>query len=251
MDINKQRKIIAILKVIRNAHRPLGSTNISEEIQALGINLSHRTVRYYLSLTDEMGLTRKISGRRGREITPKGEEELQDALVFDKVGLIASKIDDLSYKMTFSLKKKKVVLLGAGGASRAIIYALCREKAEQIIIVNRTFQKAKQLTKHFQKYFPKTKIIPLPFQMPKLKPFLKEADLLINTTSVGLKNDRFKTSPLRFLPKKAIVSDLIHNLKTPFLKEAKKRGHRTLDGLGMFVEQAALSFQTWTRSTPP
>jgi repressor of nif and glnA expression len=106
MDINKQRKIIAILKALKNANRSMGSTNIAEELQGLGINLSHRTVRYYLSMTDKEGLTRKTSGRLGREITPKGEEELHDALVVDKVGLVASKMDDLSFKMTFSLKKK-------------------------------------------------------------------------------------------------------------------------------------------------
>jgi repressor of nif and glnA expression len=106
MDVSKQRKIIAILKALKNANRSLGSSNIAEQLQAFGIPLSQRTVRHYLSLTDEMGLTRKTSGRLGREITPKGEEELHDAFVVDKIGLIAAKMDDLSYKMTFSLKKK-------------------------------------------------------------------------------------------------------------------------------------------------
>lgn len=106
MDIGRQRKIIAILKVIKNANGSLGSTNISEEIQGLGINLSHRTVRYYLSMTDKLGLTRKTSGRLGREITARGEEELRNALVVDKVGLVAARMDALSYKTTFSLKKE-------------------------------------------------------------------------------------------------------------------------------------------------
>jgi repressor of nif and glnA expression len=111
MDINKQRKIIAILRAIKHANKSLGSTNIAEEIQSQGIHLSHRTVRYYLSMTDKMGLTRKTSGRLGREITPKGEEELRNALVVDKVGLVASRMDDLSYKMTFSLKKKSGLVI--------------------------------------------------------------------------------------------------------------------------------------------
>jgi len=106
MDINKERKIVAILKALNNARRPLGSTHLAETLQSFGINLSHRTVRHYLALTDQLGLTCKRSERLGRKITAKGEEELQNALVVDKVGLISSKIDALSYRMNFSIKKK-------------------------------------------------------------------------------------------------------------------------------------------------
>jgi repressor of nif and glnA expression len=106
MEINTQRKIIAILKVLSKAGRPLGSTQIGKHLQGFGIDLSHRTVRHYLSITDDLGLTRKFSGRLGRAITPRGEEELHDALVVDKVGLVSSRMDALSYKMTFKLKKR-------------------------------------------------------------------------------------------------------------------------------------------------
>ncbi|HUU49686.1 MAG TPA: NrpR regulatory domain-containing protein [Nitrospinota bacterium] len=103
MDIRIERKIIAMLRVLKDARRPLGSTKIAEKIENYGINLSQRTVRYYLAITDRLGLTRNL-GRRGREITPAGEEELKSALVIDKVGLIASKIDTISYKLSFSPK---------------------------------------------------------------------------------------------------------------------------------------------------
>lgn len=106
MDIRVERKIIAMLKVIKDARKPLGSTRIAEEIENYGINLSQRTVRYYLAVTDKLGLTKNL-GRRGREITPKGEEELQSALVIDKVGLIASRMDTISYRMTFSPRTLK------------------------------------------------------------------------------------------------------------------------------------------------
>jgi repressor of nif and glnA expression len=106
VDINRQRKIIAILKALSNARGPLGSTQIAEQLQAFGINLNHRTVRHYLSMTDARGLTRKASGRLGRVITPEGEEELHDALVVDKVGLVSSRMDALAYRMNFSLKKR-------------------------------------------------------------------------------------------------------------------------------------------------
>lgn len=111
MDINRQRKLIAVLKALKNARSPLGSTHIAEALQSFGINLSHRTVRYYLSMTDKLGLTCKTSGRLGREITARGEEELQNALVVDKVGLISSKMDALSYRMTFSPGRKSGLVL--------------------------------------------------------------------------------------------------------------------------------------------
>lgn len=105
MDINTERKIVAILKVLKMAKGPLGSTQLGEQLEGFGIHLSRRTVRHYLAMTDDMGMTRKLSGRLGREITPEGEAELQDALVVDKVGLVSSRMDDLAYKMTFSLRK--------------------------------------------------------------------------------------------------------------------------------------------------
>ena len=102
MERGRQRRIVAILRCLKNARGPLGSTHIAEELQAYGIDLSHRTVRYYLGLTDSMGLTRKASGRLGRVITPRGEAELHDALVADKVGLISARMDALAYAMTFA-----------------------------------------------------------------------------------------------------------------------------------------------------
>ena len=101
MDRGRQRRILAILRCLKNARGPMGSTHIAEALQARGVELSHRTVRYYLGLTDRMGLTRKASGRLGRVITPRGEAELHDALVPDKVGLISARMDALAYAMTF------------------------------------------------------------------------------------------------------------------------------------------------------
>jgi repressor of nif and glnA expression len=110
-DIRTKRKLMAILRAIHEAGRPLGGTRIASELQAGGIELSQRTVRHYLSQADEEGLTVN-RGRRGRELTPKGEEELRTSLAVDKVGFIAAKVDGLSYRMTFRLPKAtgKVIL---------------------------------------------------------------------------------------------------------------------------------------------
>ena len=104
MDSRARRKVAAILRILDDAGRPLGSTRIARELHVQGIELSHRTVRYYLGMMDEEGLTRSL-GKRGRAITPLGEMELQDAMTFEKVGFMVATVDALAYQMTFDLER--------------------------------------------------------------------------------------------------------------------------------------------------
>ena len=104
MDVSSQRKIISILNVLHDTGKPLGGTKIAQKLQETGFDLSQRTVRHYLMKMDKEGLTKNL-GKRGRLITPKGEEELKTSFIINKVGFIASKIDTLIYNMDFSLRK--------------------------------------------------------------------------------------------------------------------------------------------------
>jgi HTH-type transcriptional regulator, global nitrogen regulator NrpRI len=106
VDITSQRKIVSILKILTDAGKPLGGTRIAAKLQDVGIDLSQRMVRNYLQRMDQNGLTQNL-GKKGRRITPRGEEELKSAFVIEKVGFVASKIDNLTYQMDFSLRKKK------------------------------------------------------------------------------------------------------------------------------------------------
>jgi repressor of nif and glnA expression len=106
MEQDIERKIIGILKVLSETETPVGANIIAKNLQKYGIFLNGRTVRYHLKIMDERGLTKKI-GREGRTITEKGKEELKNALVSDRIGMIISKIDNLSYKVDFSLEKRK------------------------------------------------------------------------------------------------------------------------------------------------
>ena len=92
---------MAIMRALQGRSKPLGATRIGREIQAYGVNLSQRTVRYYLAWTDRKGFTEKF-GRRGRMLTAAGMKEVSDSFVFEKVGLVVCRIDHLSYRMTFS-----------------------------------------------------------------------------------------------------------------------------------------------------
>lgn len=100
MDITAQRKIVAILKVLKENNQPLGSTAIGRHLADWGIDLRDRMIRNYLKITDQSGWTINL-GRRGRALTDLGRKELEVGIAIDKVGFVASRVDELSYKMTF------------------------------------------------------------------------------------------------------------------------------------------------------
>src|SRR3989339_394823 len=99
------RKTNVILKIIADSKEPIGSAEISQKLKELGINLSERTVRYHLKRMNEQGLL-KIFWKEGRMITRKGQEELENAFVSDKVGFAVSRMDAMSYLMDFNLENR-------------------------------------------------------------------------------------------------------------------------------------------------
>ncbi|HOX37577.1 MAG TPA: NrpR regulatory domain-containing protein [Candidatus Brocadiia bacterium] len=110
MDINSQRKVAAILRILDDAGAPLGSTKIARELHAAGVDLKQRMVRNYLEEMDETGLTVNL-GRRGRQITPVGQKELASAVVIDKVGFIASRVDGLAFAMSLDVASQSGTLI--------------------------------------------------------------------------------------------------------------------------------------------
>jgi repressor of nif and glnA expression len=97
-----ERKTIAILRILSQSSEPVGARVISHDLKKQGIGLSERAVRYHLKLMDGRGFTESV-GRDGRLITQLGREELESALVGDKVGFVASKIELLAYQTEFDL----------------------------------------------------------------------------------------------------------------------------------------------------
>ncbi|MFC1949660.1 DUF128 domain-containing protein [Chloroflexota bacterium] len=99
-----ERKAVSILRVLHEAHKPMGARVIAHKLKGYGIELGERAVRYHLKLMDERGLTRPLQRRDGREITPLGIEELNNALVTDKVGFVLEKIELLAFRTSFDVK---------------------------------------------------------------------------------------------------------------------------------------------------
>jgi repressor of nif and glnA expression len=97
-----ERKRLAILKTLRDAANPLSSKRIAGELLAGGHDISERTVRFYLKLMDEDGVTENV-GKKGRIITQLGQEELSSSKVIEKVGFLSAKIDQMACRMEFDL----------------------------------------------------------------------------------------------------------------------------------------------------
>jgi len=101
-----ERKTIAIMRILRDSPEPLGARVIAQSLKNHGVELGERAVRYHLKLMDERGFT-ESEGRDGRLITQLGREELESALVSDKVGFVASRIELLAYQTDFDIDKRQ------------------------------------------------------------------------------------------------------------------------------------------------
>ncbi len=151
----------------------------------------------------------------------------------------------LRESLNFNPEAKNILVLGAGGAARAVVFALGRAHAQKILIYNRTFERAEALISYALDYFPETDIDALE-DIAAVK-HEKKIDLVVNATASGMKGDVSIPMDLKLLNGHPAVYDLVYSpSKTPLLKEAEKMGLNTSNGLGMLAEQAALSFELWT-----
>lgn len=139
------------------------------------------------------------------------------------------------------LKGKRVLMLGAGGASRAIAISLGLEGVSEICVFNRTEEKSKALAEEISS---KIKDVSAVYKLSDLKNY----DLAINCTSVGMHPDVSRVPfDVELLSEHCIVADIVYKpLRTEFLTRAEARGLKTVEGLGMLINQALLSEEIWT-----
>lgn len=136
-------------------------------------------------------------------------------------------------------KHKTALVLGAGGASRAIIYALKQRGLTDIRIVNRTLTRAEELADRFGSGISAHEWIAVP-------ELLQDVSLIVNTTSLGMEGKESLSIDLSDVRRDALVTDIVYvPLETPLLKAAHMAGLKTVDGLGMLLHQAVPGFEHW------
>ncbi|MDC1255369.1 shikimate dehydrogenase [Paracoccaceae bacterium] len=140
---------------------------------------------------------------------------------------------------TWDSSNAKVLIIGAGGASRAVISALLNSGVSKIVITNRTYERANELKEYFDR---KIDVI----KWNEKEQFLREINTLVNTTTLGMLGYTNLDLSLSSINKGTIVLDLVYNpIKTTLLQNAEKQGCKIIDGLGMLLHQATPGFKEW------
>lgn len=151
---------------------------------------------------------------------------------------------------------KKALILGAGGAARALVYGLSREGAKEIWVADCVPGKSEKIVRDMGKTFRRVLYRAAAAGTPAIKDAIKKADIIMNATPLGLKEKDPGVVPEDWIPDgrcgKKLFMDLIYNpAETPFLKGARRKGHRVLNGLGMLLYQGARAFEHWTGRPAP
>jgi len=161
----------------------------------------------------------------------------------DGIGLVR----DLEQNLNVDLKRKKILLIGAGGAAEGVVYSILEKEPSELTLTNRTIEKSHVIqnkmdvhAKSFDVNLNVIEIAKLPHQY---------FDLIINATSTSLNNTDLAINHKVF-HKSSLAYDMMYGKETSFIREAQSQGSKTSDGLGMLVEQAAEAFFIWHHIKP-
>ena len=174
-----------------------------------------------------------------------------NTLWFENVKLWGDNTDSIGFLANldqghpgWDINAKSALILGAGGAARAIIAGLQERNIEKITIVNRTRERAEELALMSGGQVAVAEWSKLSFQ-------LESADLVVNTTSLGMSGQPDLDLSLDPLGRNALVTDIVYvPLETNLLKQARLRGNPVVDGLGMLLHQAVPGFEHWFGKRP-
>jgi len=227
---------------------PKGLGAAVEGIRALGIRGVNVTIPHkerVMEFLDELDETARVLGAVNTIVNSKGVLKGYNT---DVAGFINS----LESETGFAAYDHTALVIGAGGAARAVIYGLAEGGARRIIIANRTQSRAEALAKELSAVWADAEIAALSLKAKELEDFMQTTDLVVNATSLGLKGEGRLGLPLRLLNKKTVVSDIVYTpMETGLIAEARGLGLATHSGLGMLVGQGAMSFEIWTGRKAP
>ncbi|SMP10381.1 shikimate dehydrogenase [Desulfurobacterium pacificum] len=180
----------------------------------------------------------------GATNTVKNENGVLTGYNTDAEGFLRSLLEEGT-----NVEGKKVVMFGAGGAARAVGYALLKGGAKVLHLINRNFQRAKEVGELLSK---RGNVLVYPLKENTAESLVEDADIVVNTTSVGMKEGDPKLFDYSVIKGETVVVDIIYNPPlTPLLKAAKEKGCKVVNGLGMLVHQGAIAFEIWTGKKAP
>ena len=189
------------------------------------------------------------------EVTPEAQMIGSINTVLNENGrLIGYNTDGKGYVRSLvekgvSIEGKRIVMAGAGGAARSVAIQLAVDGAKEMVILNRSLEKAEDICNVIQKNISTCKTEALQLEENILKEKLKETDIFINSTALGMHphEDKSVISNPDMLHHNLIVTDLIYKpSKTKLLQMAEQAGCKVINGLGMMIWQGAEAFKIWT-----
>lgn len=211
------------------------------QLKAMGVSGFNVTVPYkeeIIPYLDGLDAQAKRIGAVNTVLNQKGRFTGYNT---DALGFIASLKEDLD----FLPQGKNIFIIGAGGAARAIGFALAKEKAKSIVFRDILLEKAQGLAKDIKGIFPDCLVSGQASSAPTI-------DLLVNASNCGMKpSDPLPIDP-KILPAGIKVYDIIYNPSpTKLVKEAARRGIKAVNGLGMLLGQGTAAFEIWTKQKAP
>ncbi len=228
---------------------PVRKDNLEAAIggmRALAIKGLNATIPHKISVVPLMDTLDSLAQKIGAVNTVVNEDGALTGYNTDASGFVQA-----LFEAGIEAGGKKVVLLGAGGAARAIAFAMA-EEGGYLFIHNRTREKAHALADVVADLYG-IPIVVGGLDEESLRETVPDADIIINATSVGMTTDAARSPvPAEMLCENQTVFDIVYSpIETKLLREARQRGAATIDGLQMLVWKGALAFQLWTGQAAP
>lgn len=212
----------------------------------VGINVTIPHKEAVISLLDEVSTDAKLIGAVNTIVNDNGKLVGYNT---DGAGFYQSLVRVIGEKP----RDKKILILGTGGASRAVAFQLALEDAGELILTNRNFEKADKLAEEVTNNT-KAKVDTIEFTTANMELIVPQADIIINTTPIGMypNINKIPIIDTKLINPKTIVSDLIYNPhKTLLLRQAEEKGALVVPGIGMLLYQGVLAFEKWTGQRAP
>ncbi len=210
-----------------------------KKIRIAGFNVTIPHKIEIMKFLDDMDTTSKVIGAVNTVSNENGKLKGYNT---DMIGFL-----DPIKKKNFTIKNSQVLLLGAGGAARAIITAMIKEKASKISIVNRTQENANKLADFAKKIGGNVDTI----SIQEANKLITDYKFIINSTSIGMRNEPSPISTEN-IGKNSIVYDIVYQpINTDLIKKSKENGATIIYGYEMLLSQAACSFEIWHKMEAP